>query len=96
MRTAFCSGCMRMEPVDANWVALWIDSDGDLLMTSPERGGSLDFERPGTVFACGQGSALVLTERYLHRANFQVAHTAEVEIAEAAYAPNTDTFTELT
>ena len=73
-RTAFCSGCLRTQPVDAHWLALWIDGDGDLRVTAPGRGCDLDYERPGTVFACGQGSALVLTERYLHTRSFRLAH----------------------
>lgn len=95
MKTAFCSGCMRDQPVDANWVALWIDGDGDLRITAPEKGCDIDYERPDTVFACGQGSALVLTERYLHSRSFRLAHDAEVELADAARLPN-QLFTELT
>ena len=72
--TAYCSACMRYEPVDTHWVALWIDSDGDLRVTAPEKGCDLDYERPDTVFACGQGSALALTERYLHHGSFTHAH----------------------
>jgi hypothetical protein len=87
MKTAFCSACLRNEPVDKNWRALWIDSDGDLRITAPERGCDLDYERPHTVFACGEGSALALTERYLHSRNFRLAHEAEVELAEAARFP---------
>ncbi len=75
MRTyAFCSACMRDQVVDASWRALWIDSEGRLLISPPERGCDIDYERPNTVFACGQGSALALTERYLHRAGFDLAH----------------------
>ena len=70
---AFCSGCVAIEPVDANWRALWIDPDGGLKITDPERGCDLDYERPNTVFACGQGSALALTERYLQSAGFSLA-----------------------
>lgn len=91
MRTAWCSACMRFETVDANWRALWIDSDGDLRVGQPERGCDLDFERPNTIFACGEGTALVLTERYLHTRNFD----AELALAEAAHLPN-DLYTELT
>jgi hypothetical protein len=95
MATAFCSGCLRIEPIDKNWRALWIDSDGDLCISSPEHGCDLDFERPRTVFACGQGSALTLTERYLHHTSFQLAHDAEIETADAARMPN-DLYTSLT
>jgi hypothetical protein len=79
---------MREEPVDARWVALWIDSDGRLTMSQPEHGCDLDYERPDTVFACGQGSALVLTERYLHSKSFRLAHDQEVELAQLARIPN--------
>jgi hypothetical protein len=84
-----------MEPVDKSWRALWIDADGDLRISSPEKGCDLDFERPGTVFACGEGSALALTERYLHSTSFLLAHALEVSSAEAARTPN-DPFTDLT
>lgn len=83
---AYCSGCMRVEPVDAHWRALWIDSDGDLRVSALEHSG-VYFERSGTVFACGQGSALKLIERYLHSASFLLAHEAEVELAELASVP---------
>ncbi len=59
-----------MQPVSRHWRALWIDGDGDLICTLPERGCDLEYERPGTVFACGQGAALALTERYLHSHSF--------------------------
>ncbi len=95
MRSAYCSGCMANQPVDENWRALWIDSDGDLRITALERSGDIDFERPGTVFACGQGSALALTERYLHSRSFTLAHDTEIAIAEAARVPGS-LFDELT
>jgi hypothetical protein len=85
-RTAYCSGCMQEELVDKSWLALWIDSDGDLRITQLEKGADLDFERPDTVFACGQGSALVLTERYLHHRSFLHAHDDAVEMAALATA----------
>ena len=94
-KTAFCSGCMRVEAVDAHWLALWIDSEGRMTMSLPERGCDIDYERPDTVFACGQGSALALTERYLHSASFRLAHDMEVELAELARLPN-DLFPEFT
>ena len=71
---AYCSACMRDQLVDRHWLALWIDSDGDLRVTAPEKGCDLDFERPGTAFACGQTAALALTERYLHTRDFAAAH----------------------
>jgi hypothetical protein len=92
---AFCSGCICEQLVDAHWRALWIDGDGDLRITAPEKGCDLDFERPNTVFACGQGSALRLTERYLHAASFTLAHQTEVGIADLARLPN-DLFLDLT
>lgn len=66
---AFCAACMRYEPLDANWRALWIDCDGDLRISRPER----SYDRCDAVLACGEGSALVLTERYLHLGTFQAA-----------------------
>jgi len=67
--TTYCSGCLREEPFDKNWLALWIDSEARLVISRQER----DFERPEAVFACGQGSALALTECYLHHGSFQHA-----------------------
>jgi len=64
---------MRDELVDKHWLALYIDADGRLVCAPPERGCDIDYERPDTVFACGQGSALVLFERYLHTRSFTVA-----------------------
>lgn len=70
----FCSACMRMQPLDGKWRALHIDSDGDLVLTTPEKDGDNFYERPNTVFGCGDGAVLVLVERYLHTRGFDVAH----------------------
>ena len=87
VKQAYCSACMRTQAVDVHWVALWIDSDGDLRITRPEKGCELDYERPDTVFACGQGSALALTERYLHWGDFRLAHDAHLALlADASTA----------
>lgn len=95
MRTALCSGCLLEETVDLSWRALWIDSDGDLVIAAPVKGGDLDFERPNTVFVCGQLCALRLTERYLHSGSFEQAHADALQLANAAREAN-DLFTELT
>jgi hypothetical protein len=70
---AYCHGCGCVQAVDANWRALWIRSDGDLITTWPEHACDIDFERPGTAFACGQGAALRIVERYLHSGSFAPA-----------------------
>jgi len=70
----YCHACMRMQTLDANWLALHIDGVGDLVLTKPERYGEMEYERPGTVLACGQGAALVLVERFLHTRGFNAAH----------------------
>ena len=88
---AYCSGCMRMQLVDAHWLALWIDSDGDLRISEPERGCDIDYERPDTVFACGQGSALALTERYLHHGRFAVYDVSSAMQGHACTAHNRTT-----
>lgn len=67
----FCSVCDRTHEVDHLWRALHIDADGDLLLTRPERNGATEYERPGTVFACGEGAALQLVERYLQSGGFE-------------------------
>jgi hypothetical protein len=65
MRKAWCSGCLTEQLVDHKWRAIWIDTDGDLIVSVPSKECNVDFERPGTVFACGEGCSLVITERYL-------------------------------
>ena len=79
---AFCAACFRVEAVTDKWRALHIDSDGDLLMTRPAAGGVLDYERPATVFACGEGTALALVERYLHSGTFDIAHELHLNAPE--------------
>lgn len=78
MRTAYCSACQREELVDKHWLAFYIDSDGDFVSTQPERGCDIDYERPNTVFACGQHTALVLFERWLHTRSFTAEHTTNL------------------
>ena len=73
--TRYCSACFRDQPFDARWFALHIDSDGDLILTRPVMEGAIEYERPNTVFACGQGTALVLVERYLHCGSFELAQS---------------------
>lgn len=85
---AFCSGCMCVQRVDANWRALWIDSDGDLIATRPEFECNLDFERPRTAFACGQGAALRIVERYLHAGTFELAPTLDDSIDPVHITPD--------
>ena len=65
-RVAWCGGCGALQQVDQHWLAFFVDSDGRLIQSVPEKGCDLDYERPGTVFACGQGSALIIFERFLH------------------------------
>ena len=86
MKTAYCSACMRDEPVDKHWLAFYIDANGRLVCAEPERGCDIDYERPDTVFACGQGSALVLFERYLHTRSFTLAH--DIHLNHAALQEN--------
>ena len=78
MRTAYCSACQREELVDKHWLAFYIDSDGDYVATQPEHGCDIDYERPNTVFACGQTTALVLFERYLHTRSFTLGTDANL------------------
>jgi hypothetical protein len=91
--TAFCSAHLRDELVDRHWRALWIDSDGCLRTTRPELDCNLDFERPETVFACGQEAALILTERYLHSGRFDAAPEAHLTMPGSA---GTDNYADLT
>ncbi len=59
MPKAFCSSCLCDRVIDHKWRAIWIDTDGDLVVSVPSKECDIDFERPGTVFACGEGCALV-------------------------------------
>jgi len=88
MNTAYCSACAEFQPVDGNWRALWIDSDGDLRISALGRAENRQYDRERVVLVCGQGTALVLTERYLHSGSFEQAHAAELSLAQAAREPN--------
>ncbi len=69
---AYCSACRSQQPFNATWRALHIDGNGDLRITRPEAAGAIEFERPDTAFACGEGTALLLVERYLHSGTFSL------------------------
>lgn len=75
----FCSACFQRHEVDARWRALHVDADGDLLLTWPELNGASEYERPGTVFACGEGAALQLVERYLQSGGFELLPSPDGE-----------------
>ncbi len=74
MTTAYCTACDQAQPVDAHWRVMQITGGGTLKISAP-------FEpRPGDYFpdsalACGQGSALVLVERFLHSGSFEAVQT---------------------
>jgi hypothetical protein len=64
--TAYCAGCGEAQPVDAHWRGLRIDCYGVRISNPflPELGMSYD------ALCCGQGSALILVERWLHTGTF--------------------------
>jgi hypothetical protein len=86
--TAFCGGCLCEQPVDRRWRAFWVDSDGDLCSSRLEKDGDMNYERPGTVLVCGDGSALSVVERYLRdrsldsTLNLIPAHFSQESFAE--------------
>lgn len=70
-----CTACGHLQQVDAHWRALYIDHSQRLVMTAPLLPEEINRQQNGAVFACGQGSALVLVERYLHCGSFEAAQT---------------------
>ncbi len=73
-REVFCSACMRMRPLSQRTRALHVNLRGELTISQPEHMGIAEYERPGTIFACGDGDVLVLVERYLHTRGFNAEH----------------------
>lgn len=58
-----CAACGKDEKVDENWVGLRISAIGELIIEHfPCNSGYEDV----CIFACGQLTALVLIERWLH------------------------------
>lgn len=67
-----CKACDEIQPVDGHWRALWVDAKG-ALRVSPAMAVDERCFYGDTVYACGQGSALVLVERWLHTGTFEPA-----------------------
>ena len=66
----YCSGCGEIQPVDGHWRELRVSFRGNLVVSAPFEpvlGGCYE------TLACGQGSALVLIERYLQSGTFEPA-----------------------
>jgi hypothetical protein len=59
----YCAHCERHEQPNDEWRALWIDGSRNLIVSRPWEALMRDYLQ--VAYACGQGAALVLVERYL-------------------------------
>jgi hypothetical protein len=76
----WCHACGRPEDFDSNWFELWVGSEGECVIQPVSDPTDYHKQFRGDTFACGQLSALVLVERYLHTGTFNPP-------AQAAPAP---------
>jgi hypothetical protein len=72
----WCHACCRVENFDLGWYEVWIGSNGECVVQPVSDPTDYHKQFRGDIFACGQLSALVLVERYLHKRSFDPA-TAE-------------------
>ena len=73
----WCYACGKAEDFDAAWFEVWLDDKGRCVLTPVTNPVEYHNEFRGDIFACGQLSALVLVERYLHTRTFNPAPTPE-------------------
>lgn len=67
----FCHACGKFEDMlHGGWFELWIGSDGECVVQPIPEPLNYFPQLRGETFACGQLSALVLVERYLHTGTF--------------------------
>lgn len=66
----WCHACCCIQEFNAGWYEVWIGTQGEFV--SQPVSDPYDYHKHfrGDTFACGQGSALVLFERYLHTRTF--------------------------
>ena len=92
--TRWCHACQRVESFDPGWFEVWIDADGRFVAQPVLDPTDYHNQFRGDTFACGQGSAMVLFERYLHNRTFEPQSHLP---AETPTLPPTDqSFAELT
>lgn len=91
----WCHACGKVEDFDANWFEVWIGSDGECTIHPITDPSQYSKQFRSDTFACGQLTALILVERYLHTRTFDPAPSTELEYtpAQLAYELNciTDT-----
>jgi hypothetical protein len=84
-RQRWCHACGKVEDFDDRWFELWIDAEGSCRVKPVTDAGTYHMQFRSDIFACGQLTALVLVERYLHSRTFDpvvfdqaasVSHTA--------------------
>lgn len=66
----WCQACGKVEDFDDRWFELWIDSEGACRVKPVTDAGTYHMQFRSDIFACGQLTALVLVERYLHSGSF--------------------------
>lgn len=66
----WCHACGKVEEFGDGWFEMWIDRDGSCRIKPVEDAGMYHMQFRSDIFACGQGSALVLVERYLQSGGF--------------------------
>ena len=77
----WCHACGRAEKFTRGWYEVWIGSEGEFVsqpVTDPDE---YYKQFRGDIFACGEGSVLILFERYLQSRTFDPtpARAAEPE-----------------
>ncbi len=68
----WCYACGKVEEFDGNWFEVWIDTKGQCVVTPVVDPAEYHNEFRGDIFACGQLTALILLERYLHTRTFDL------------------------
>lgn len=71
----WCYACGKAEDFDGNWFEVWLDTKGQCVL-APVSNPDDHNEFRDEVFACGQLTALILVERYLHTRTFNPAPTS--------------------
>ena len=66
----WCHACGRPESFNGGWYEVWIGTEGELVMQPVSDPADYHKQFRGDIFACGEGSALVLVERYLQSRTF--------------------------
>lgn len=85
----WCNGCCRAEVWGYGWYELWTDGEGRLILNPIAEPDDYHAHFRGNIFACGRGSALALTERWLDSGSFEpTASTINPEPAQSGPTAN--------